>query len=220
MRFAVLAALTASAAVAAPASWRPARLQSVAEVSAPPPTVAGGGEALLEVSTDAEGVVALTRVLRQTPPFTDLLRQAVRQWRFQPAMEEGRAVPSRVLVVGVFRPPTLIGPAPGERPKDVGRPSERIPVPVEIVTPAFPANVVIPGAGRTGLDAQAVVEIAVAADGTVEEARVVHATAAPFESPALDAARRWRFQGGGRDAFVYAVFGFRQPVAVGPAPVR
>jgi Gram-negative bacterial TonB protein C-terminal len=216
MRFTVLAALMASLAVPGQPSWRPARAESVTEVSPPPPTVAGGGEVLLEVSVDVEGAVFNTRVLRHTPPFTDLLRQAVRQWRFQPAVEDGRAVPSRLLVAGVFRPPTLIGPAVGETPKDVAQPTADVPFPIEIVPPAFPPNVVIPGAGLTGLDAQTVVEIGVAADGKVQVARVLRTTAAAFDSPSLDAAGRWRFRGAGRQAFVYAVFGFRPPVVVGP----
>src|SRR5712691_2806493 len=143
MRLTLLAALMASLAAAGQPSWRPARAESVTEVAAPAPTVTGGGEVLLEVSVDVAGAVFGTRVLRQTPPFTDLLRQAVRQWRFQPAVEDGRAVPSRVLVAGLFRPPTLVGPAVGATPKDVAQRAADVPFPVEIVPPALPANVVI-----------------------------------------------------------------------------
>jgi hypothetical protein len=95
----------------ATASFQPARFES-GGVFVPPP-LAGGGQVLIELDVSASGEVAKVTVLRSTPPFTDLLREAVEGWRFtaarEPRGEPGElvAVDSKVLVAGFFRPPTL-----------------------------------------------------------------------------------------------------------------
>jgi hypothetical protein len=86
----------------------------------------GGGEVWLELTVSAAGVVDSVRSLRDTPPFTEALGQAVGGWRFDPAREETSHEPgapanlgivdSTVLVAGVFRPPAIYMPAPGEPP--------------------------------------------------------------------------------------------------------
>ena len=173
-----------------------------------PPQVPGGGEVLLEVTVSEDGKVLKGRTLRSTPPFTDLLVDAVRLWRFHPAEDRGDEVESGVLVAGLFRPPTLSGPTVGEEPKDVTPPSDSIPMPYEAVLPVYP-----PGALADGV---VLVEIIVERDGTVEAVRVLRSSAA-FDQAATDAALQWKFRPARRDgtpvpSFAYIVFGFRQPV--------
>ena len=180
-----------------------------------PQMVLGGGEVLFEVTVGETGVVREIITLRATPPFTKLAAEAVRTWRFAPASQQvdvklqPRAIETRVLVAGVFRPPTLYnGPAPGERPKDVGMASSQIPFPTKTTVPMYPAQALFDGI--------VVVEAAVAATGMVSDAKVV-ATGAGFERAALDAARQWRFRPAVRDGapiktYAYLIFGFRQPI--------
>jgi TonB family protein len=202
MRFLALAAL-----------FEAARLQE----GAPPgrlPQQAGGGEVLLELSLDAEGKPSGTKTLRDTPPFTRLLAQQVAGWRFAPARVEGSAAPSRVLVVGVFRPATLVGPAPGQPAQDAESASAEVPFPLEMEGPAYPAQ----GLG----DATVLLEAEVGQDGRVAGTRVV-AGGSPFDSAAAEAARGWRFrparhEGEPVPALAYLVFGFRTPVAPPPKP--
>src|SRR5262245_39390669 len=87
---------------------------------------AGGGQVLLELTVSADGSVIGTRPIRVTPSFTERIQSTSSGWRFTPAeaMLEPRdqrpggplthPIESRVLVAGLFRPPTLIGPSIGE----------------------------------------------------------------------------------------------------------
>jgi hypothetical protein len=52
------------------------------------------------------------KTIQDLEPFTGVLRQSVQGWTFQPARENGRAVGTRVLVAGLFRPAMLLFPAP------------------------------------------------------------------------------------------------------------
>jgi outer membrane biosynthesis protein TonB len=177
----------------------PARLKIASLPPLPGPAV-GSGEVLLEVAIDAAGRVVEVRTLRDSPPYTDALRAAVRNWLFEPARDAaGRPVPSEALVGGAFRPATVVGPTAGDAPRDVAKPSGRVPFPEATAPPQYPP--------LARDDGQAIVEMAVAADGTATP-RVFRADPG-FGDAAMQAARGWRFRplpGGGR---AYVVFGFR-----------
>jgi protein TonB len=179
------------------------------EVPAPPsPRTVGGGEVVLEAEVDSGGKVAGVKVLRDTPPFTAALSDAVAGWSF----ESGAA--GYVLVAGLFAPPTLYGPAPGQPPRDVASPSEEVPYPSTRAPAPYP-----PGAVGSG---SVLVEVEVDAAGTVASAKVVR-SAPGFDESALRAARAWRFRPARREgkptaSFVYLVFGFRAPVVPPPPP--
>lgn len=197
--------------------FEPARLES-GDVPRQPPMVQSGGEVLLELRVDLSGRVAEVSTLRSTPPFADLMVAAVEAWRFAPARaaeddeerdSEPGPVESRVLVAGLFRPPTLYRAAmPGEPPKDVAAPSREVPFPTSMRLPVYPVD------ARS--DRVVLVEVEVGEDGSVREAAVVH-SAPGFDAAALDAARQWRFRPGewrGRAVWCYAylLLGFREPV--------
>lgn len=131
-----------------------------------PPHAAGGGEVFLEVKVSASGAVAEIKTVRDGPPFTDALRDALKGWRFEPAKQAGAAVASAVLVAGVFRPPVLVGGAPAGSPPVSGRPDcDEIPVPAEAVTPPYPTQ----GQG----DHVVLAEVMVERDGGVARVSVV-----------------------------------------------
>src|SRR6266849_1032366 len=105
-------------ASAAPSGFVPARYRDGALPPIPIRAI-GGGEAFLELTVSSSGVVSAVRTLRATPPFTEAMSNTVRSWQFHPAEGERerepgqpvgpkprRPVESKVLVVGIFRPPT------------------------------------------------------------------------------------------------------------------
>jgi TonB family protein len=177
------------------------------------PVVIGRIEETLEVVVDATGRVAQATPLRASPLPADPLRPTVAEWRFQPAIDRGRMVPSRVLVAAIFRPPQLYdSPTLGDPPVNLAAPSDEIPFPIATETPPYPPRAIGDGV--------VLVEVLVDVDGRVRQARIISG-AAGFDRPALDAAGRWSFRsarwnGRAVEAYAYLVFGFRQPVVVAP----
>ena len=199
-------------------SYRPARLADGSPPASPAITIAGGGEVLLEVSVDAQGRVSHIDRLRATPPYTDMVAEAVENWRFTPAetfseRDGKRLVDSRVLVAAIYRAPALYnGRTVGEVPKDIAKPSISIPMPEELLPPSYPPN----GSG----DAMVLLEVELGADGTTKDVRVVH-SGGGFDSAALQAVQRWTFRPArsldeaALPSFAYIVVGFRQPIQPG-----
>lgn len=207
MRGMVLAACTLISLQVLQPFFVPARYRS-GQLPTQPPQVAGGGDVLLEVKVGIDGKVIRASTLRDTPPFTELLLESIRLWRFSPAELEGDEVESSVLVAGLFRPPTLQGPTAGEPPQNVGSATDAIPVPYSTVPPEFPPAAV--------MDAVVLVEALVQSDGTVKQAHPVRSVAG-FDDAATEAAVQWKFrparqEGRPVDSLAYIVFGFRQPV--------
>lgn len=201
-------------------SYIPARLRS-AKVPPIPVSAIGGGEVRMELDVSSEGLVTRATPLRATPPFTEPVTAAVRDWRFFPAREVVKAdaapagapisrvaVPSNVLVVAVFRPPTMNTPTLGEPPRDVAAGSESMPFPVTTTVPPYP-----PRASGNGV---VLLEVHVSAIGTVEDVGVI-ASAPPFDEAARDTVRQWRFRpakvhGIPVSGLVCVIAGFRAPV--------
>ena len=196
------------AGLAVAATFSPARLSSGA-TPAQPVNAVGWGQASAELAIGVDGSVLEVKPLGATGPFMDLLVEAARGWQFTPAREDDTTTGTHVLVAGIFRPPELMAAAPSE---SFAAPSvsPAVPRPTKLVPPYYPPTAVGDGV--------AVVEVHVDATGRGDELSVVRSGGA-FDSPALDAAREWRFQPATRDgaavpAYVYLVFGFRQPVVV------
>ena len=207
-----VAAAVSLVAAQAPPSIRPKlRAGGVPEL---PVRAVTGGEVLLELSISAKGQVTRADVLRTTPPFTDAMLPTVRGWEFVPPEDdEHRPVESRVLVGGLFRPPALYASPGDSSPLDVGRPSAEIPFPLGTVMPVFPPQAF--GGGVVLLEAQ------IGATGAVEAVQVMR-SAPPFDSAAVDAARRWLFRPASVEQraaprYAYLVFGFPLPLSGGVA---
>jgi TonB family protein len=202
---------------AAPADgmFVPARLLGGSLPLTPAPNVVARIEETLQVQVDVTGGVAQMTPLRASPLPNDLLTPAVAGWRFQPAMDQGRAVLSRVLVAAIFRPPQLDNsPTLGNPPVDLAAPSDEIPWPIVTQTPVYP-----PVATGEGV---VLIEVLVGVDGRGRQPRVATGSGG-FDQSALDAAARWsfrpaRFNGRAVEAYAYLLFGFRRPVVVGPPP--
>jgi TonB family protein len=179
-----IAWLTLTALSAAESATQPPRLVR-AQLGPAPWSAQSGGIAACDVTLDAGGAVVGVDLVQDVPPYGALLLEAVQSWGFEPAREDGRPVGARVLVLGLFRPPTLSVQAPeSPRYKSTTAPEE-IPWPASVALPPYPANVV--GSGKV------IVEADVADQGSVASARVL-GSASAFDSAALDAARQWVFR--------------------------
>ena len=199
MRTSVLVAICVVAvavAVSAQQAFSPAQLQT-GTVPPLPALAVGGGQVLLEVSVGTDGRVTDVKPLRTTPPFTEMLTQAVRGWRFRPAEDVDSSRPgdtrsgppapvaSKVLVAGVFRPPALSMPTLGEAPKEGAPASDDTAFPLTISPPAFP-----PQAIRGGV---VLLEARVDRGGEVGAIKVLRSSA-PFDDAARGAVSDWIFR--------------------------
>ena len=207
----VVLILVAACVALSAQTFQPARYQSGALPSFSPLALAGG-EVMLELTVGSDGAVRGVRALRVTAPYTDALASAVKTWRFAPARVEG-AVESSVLVVGIFRAPTLNVPTLGDLPRDVGSESDQTPFPVATTVPLYP-----PLARMGGL---VLIETEIDVNGRPHGSRVIQSSP-PFYEPALGALQQWLFRpariaGRSTPTMVYVVFGFPQPVT-GPMP--
>lgn len=221
--FRLLAIATALAGTGAVAAVQPRLPEPARFLAGPlpplPPLVAGGGEVFLELEVTREGRAGAATVLRATPPFTDHLIAAVKQWQFEPATTvKPPAAPggipiaepsaSGVLIVANFRAPSLTGPTLGELPKDIRAPSPTIPFPLFVRQLPWPPLAVAQGV--------VLVEARVDGRGAVTDVRLVQG-APGFESAALDAVRQWAFRpvrtpDAPDHSLVYIVLGFPLPV--------
>jgi len=221
-----LAASTAIVVVtsgATPGTYTPPRYRG----GAPAPNqvaVTGGGEVFVQATLNESGSVVGVVPLRATPPFTESVVSAVRQWTFSPAIQEmipesgevpqtvaKKLVSSKVFVAAMFRPPTLAGGTVGASPADVGAPSSEMPYAMSTTMPAYPPNSMFEGT--------VLLEARGSSTGAIKDTKVLQ-PAGGFETAALAALSSWSFRparvnGTLTDAYVYVSFGFRPPV--GPA---
>jgi len=201
-------ALTIS--VLAQADIEPARFVD-GSIPTVPVLMTAGADVIVSAAVSDAGRVTKVDVMRTTPPFTDVVVDAVRTWRFTPALDSDRKpMATRVLVEAVARPPSLNTPTVGTPPKDVAAADSRVPFPSQTQTPLYPVNARAEGT--------VVVEARVDATGHVVGVTAVRSSP-PFDTPALDAARSWTFrpaQGPGAppSTYAYLVFVFRQPIVV------
>ena len=166
------------------------------------------GMVLLDLTVNERGRVTDTRTVQDVPPFGDLTRQSISSWRFEPARLNRVATDSRVLVVGLYRPPMLMFPAPATPKQPPADDDDAIPFPAEIVVPPYPPN-------RTG-SAIVLVRAEVDERGTVTGATTLTPETG-FDDAAESTARGWTFRPAmeGRKpvrSSVYFVMAFRQPI--------
>lgn len=198
------------------ADFTPARLRGGGVPPIPLQAIAGG-EVWLEVTLSATGYPEKVTPLRTTPPYGQLVEEAVASWIFEPAREAQETVRSAVLVLALFRPPQLLNtPTLGEPPRDVARAGPEIPVLASTVMPLYPPL-------STG-DGVVLVDLTVSPGGAVSSAAVVGSSPG-FDRSALDAVSHWTFTPAHRGSLpvashVYVIVGFRQPVVPPPGDVR
>lgn len=196
--------------------FTPAKLMRGDPPPLPPSTVVAGGQVLVEVLIDQSGRPVRTTILRTTPPYEQAVTAAVMRWQFEPAraVQEDRtqaAVPSKVLVAAIYKPPTFPdGPTLGEPPKDLGPPSSDLAYPTSIAMPPYPPLAL---AGSVVM-----FEVVVDERGSVARLRPISSDPG-FDSAAMDVVWSWKFRPAtvnGRPvrSVAYVIFGFSQPVTI------
>ena len=212
-----LAALALSAAAGVSAQrleFTPPRLLKAQLTPLPAPTIAGGGEVLIEAIVDRTGRVGRPIVLRGTPPYTNMVLEAIATWQFEAARERSltgvdSAVEMPVAIAAIYRSPVLMNaPTIGEPPRDWSKPSTEIAYPMSMEMPNFP-----PQARDGGV---VLLEVTLNEAGVVTDTRGIASTGG-FESASREAVAKWRFRGGSHrarpvPATAYVLFGFRPPV--------
>jgi len=197
--------------------YLPPRLVEGPAPAPPGQQIVGGGEVLLDLTVGMDGQVSAVERLRVTPPYTDLVAEAVGSWRFSPAEvptkeHRRRLVESHVLVAAVYRPPAgYNGGTLGEPPKDVAKPPPSLPMPRALIAPPYPPT------GRG--DSTVVLEVEVGPEGNPDAIRVVH-SGGGFDSAAIQAAQAWSFAPARLEdravpVYAYVVMGFREPIVAG-----
>ena len=218
---AVVAALAVSIAGATHAQspkFTPPRLLKAELPPMPPPTIAGAGEVLIEAIVDRTGALGRPVILRGTPYYTQMVFDAMKTFRFEPARMAGpdgveAAIEMPITIAGLFRPPVLINtPTIGESPKDWSKPSGDAAYPISMEMPSYPPQV------RDG--GVVLIEVALNGAGGVTETRGV-ASIGGFESASREALTKWRFTGASYRArpvptTAYVLFGFRTPTFLAP----
>src|SRR5436853_885286 len=123
--------LASAAAMVAQSDIQPARF-SEGNLPGAPPLAVAGGQVMLSVGVSSKGEVGTIEVLRSTPPYTESLVEAVKSWRFSPALDEKRQpMNSRVLIGSVVTAPSLYAPTLGTPPKDISTDDGRVPFPAQ-----------------------------------------------------------------------------------------
>jgi hypothetical protein len=220
---AAVVALTLSTPVAAqqPPLFTPPRIARSEVPAPPPPTVVGGGEVLIEATIDRSGAVTRPVLLRSTPPYAQLVLDAVVHWRFMPATLRDpkgvvNTIEAPVLIAAVYRPPAMFnGPTAGEPPRELRAASGDVAYPSALISPAYPPNAL------NAIGAVVLFEVLLDEAGHIRQA-VPIATDPAFEGAAWDALKQWTFRpavvlGRPAPAAAYVLFGFR-PVVLSSAP--
>jgi TonB family protein len=205
--------------------FTPPRLVSGEPPGLPGATTLGGGEVLIEVIVDKSGAVTRPTVLRSTPPYAQMVLEAVGRWRFVPAHireEDGsdQIVEAPILIGAVYRAgfdePTL-GPAP----VDLKPPSSNAPYPITMPGPRYPPLALFGGV--------VLLEVSLDEAGITRAVRVVRSNP-PFDVPSRESVSQWKFRGASMQSRpvpsnAYILLGFVAPLVnpasvVTPGPVR
>ena len=86
--------------------FQPPQVVSTAEPSYPANTVAGG-TVVLKVTVGASGEIEDVSVLQDAMGFTQQAIEAVRKWKFKPAMLDGKPVVASIPVAFSFSQPVV-----------------------------------------------------------------------------------------------------------------
>jgi TonB family protein len=203
---AALIVLAAGAAFAQSGSSLPRLVTASLEPA--PWNVQSGGIAAYDVHLDETGAVTSTDLVQDVAPYGSMLASALPSWRFEPARSDGRAVKSRVLVLGLFRPPATAFAVPAvPRYKTAAAPLD-IPWPTSVAVPPYPPNAL--GSGKVVMEAD------VSETGTVTAVRIL-TPASAFDGAASDAGREWKFRPARKGPRDVAARAFLVMSFVGPA---
>jgi TonB family protein len=196
----LLAGVVLLAAGLSPESWvleRPAdsgfrepRVAEAGEITYPATSVAYGF-VTLDVTVDATGAVEEVRVVRDVTSLTAEAVRAVKNWRFEPAKNDGRSVRARTAVIVVFCPAVDNPPKARLSPalSETDEQKQDVPFsPPELREAAYPRYPVASVAAGT-----VVLELRVDADGKAAPGKVLRDIVS-LTPEAVEAVKAWRFE--------------------------
>ena len=173
-----------------PPSFEGANLISATNLAYPVQSIAVGTVAL-EIIVSENATVEDVRPILEIQSLTATAVQSVKQWRFKPAVLNGRPTRSRTVVAVTFNPvETVAHDVPLPPLLETGASSQAIiePIPINVVAAAFPKypyNSVTTGT--------VVLRVSVDIDGRVEKAIAVRDVPS-LTGPCLDVLKKWRFE--------------------------
>jgi TonB family protein len=167
-----------------------AGITSGSNIAYPVNTLASGAVSLL-LSLDGSANIQNVQVLRDSPPLTSSVQDAVQLWTFTPASLQGVPVASEISVTAIFN---IFNPAGGAAVQSlVLAPSQSVYpdalqfMPPQITSASFanyPANSVAQGT--------VVLDVTLGAAGQPKQIRVVYG-APPLTQQATNAIKTWQF---------------------------
>jgi TonB family protein len=196
-----------------------AALVGLAMQSYEPPKLQGGrleaqklmtttaGMVLLDLTVSERGAVTDVRMVKDVPPFGELTKSSIASWRFDPARDNRVATDSRVLVIGLYRPPAMLFPLPDVPSAPAADNDDAVPFPTKLVVPPYPPNRI----GSTSV----LVVLDIDERGGVTSAQTIGSETG-FDDSAVSTARQWEFrpameQGRAVASRAYMIVSFRQP---------
>ena len=163
---------------------------SATDIQYPPKSIAIG-TVVLEVTVSRTGDVEDVRPVREIQSLTEVATEAVKNWRFKPALLDGRPVRSRTAVAVTFNPAALPAadvPLSPLSPEEHSGSIALQPKPVEVVTasfPQYPPNSVTEGT--------VVLRVVVDENGRTEKIVPVREIAS-LTSQAVRGVQKWKFR--------------------------
>jgi len=147
------------------------------------------GNVVIEFTVDEEGRVQDMRVVTSTHrAFEKAALAALREWRFEPGVRNGRPVKTKIrLPIAFNSEETGLEPI-GMTKADATDVQETLPVPTRMVLPEYPAGMLEAGEGG-----RVDVIVFVTDEGKLAESDVISSTDDRLERPTLDAIRGWVF---------------------------
>ena len=86
--------------------FEPAEVVAAVEAPYPPRSVAAG-TVVLEVTVGASGAIEEVRRIRDVPSLSEAAERSLKQWKFRPAMLDGRPIRSKVAAAFSFTRPIV-----------------------------------------------------------------------------------------------------------------
>jgi hypothetical protein len=170
------------------ANFVPPRVISAGGIAYPDPST--GGVVELWLNLDKNGYVRSVHTVRDVPPLTAAVANAVTGWMFSPAFVNGAAVASNILVCAAFNPGTLPSKTISLTQPTWSWLSERPAYMPPEVSSAWSATYPESAAGAT-----VVLDLSLNKEGAVRRSAAIYTTPNLTET-AVSAAAHWKFEPG------------------------
>jgi TonB family protein len=149
------------------------------------------GTVILEATTDEKGNVESVKILRSIPVLDQAAVDAVRQWKYEPMIIDGK--PRKV----VFTVTVLFKLNPSEKEKAYLKFAQgavraegeiKPPKPLKVVDPVYPAE-----AKKAGVEGTVILAVKTDAAGKVQDTMILRSIPA-LNQAAIDAVRQWVYE--------------------------